>query len=89
MNLRSLKEGASGRWEARVVWRDLGGVGVGACWKEGERLALELCGASRKGGLLLAGQTEGTGASMNPGGVSLTLPLFPSAPQDSLSLRPS
>lgn len=42
-----------------------------------------------QGGLLLAGKMEGTGVSVNPGGVCLTLPLFSSAPQDSLSLRPS
>lgn len=50
MNPRSLKEGGLGDAEATAVWRELGGVGMGACWKEGKSLAVELCGASHRVG---------------------------------------
>lgn len=64
-----------------------GGSWVGWAWVVLE--GREEIGSGALGGLLLTGETEGTGAFMNPEAVRLTLPLFSSAPQDSLSLRSS
>ena len=68
--------------EAIVAWRG------GWAGSKGKDLGLELCGASFEGGFLLAGRLEGRG-HLGTRGRAPNLPPFLSAPQDSLSLRPS
>lgn len=68
--------------EAIVAWRG------GWAGSKGEDLGPELCGASFEGGPLLAGKLEGRSPLGTRGHAPNLLP-FLSAPQDSLSLRPS